>query len=97
MEDVFTFLRLIPKGYDIKIPLNNLEGIDPHWYKVISAIGRGMPYVGSRNWLEYVRPSNREWHKIWMKFMKAKPTQEMIETFTRINDIPPAATEIKEK
>jgi Fe-S-cluster containining protein len=56
-------------------------------YRVMSAIGCGIPYTcGSKS--SGKRPEEQEWPRIWRKFMKAKPTKEMITAFAKLNDIP---------
>ena len=54
--------------------------------RVRSAIGRGVPNIVSQP--QGKRPEYLEWKRICRKFLRARPSSEMIEAFIRLNNIP---------
>ena len=54
--------------------------------RVASAIGQGVPYFASESIGK--RPEYLEWKRIYGKFLRAKPSDEMTKAFIRLNNIP---------
>jgi len=54
--------------------------------KVMNALGQGVPYfvgTSSKN-----KPIQSQWKRIYKKFLRAEPSDEMKQAFIRINNIP---------